>query len=104
MNHIENLLHSLNPKGVQYFALGSIGQTVSGLRGKSKEDFSDGNAPFVSYVDIFNNPAIDFIPEKLVKISPNENQNTIQRGDVLDRKSTRLNSSHEWISRMPSSA
>ena len=25
-------------------------------------------------------------------------------GGVLDRKSTRLNSSHEWISRMPSSA
>ena len=23
---------------------------------------------------------------------------------VIDRKSTRLNSSHEWISRMPSSA
>ena len=25
-------------------------------------------------------------------------------GKELDRKSTRLNSSHEWISRMPSSA
>ena len=25
-------------------------------------------------------------------------------GDDSDRKSTRLNSSHEWISRMPSSA
>ena len=25
-------------------------------------------------------------------------------GDVVDRKSTRLNSSHEWVSRMPSSA
>ena len=25
-------------------------------------------------------------------------------GDTEDRKSTRLNSSHEWISRMPSSA
>ena len=24
--------------------------------------------------------------------------------DITDRKSTRLNSSHEWISRMPSSA
>ena len=24
--------------------------------------------------------------------------------DTVDRKSTRLNSSHEWISRMPSSA
>ena len=29
---------------------------------------------------------------------------TIQREEVTDRKSTRLNSSHEWISRMPSSA
>ena len=28
----------------------------------------------------------------------------IEAGDELDRKSTRLNSSHEWISRMPSSA
>ena len=26
------------------------------------------------------------------------------RCNILDRKSTRLNSSHEWISRMPSSA
>ena len=26
------------------------------------------------------------------------------RGNKIDRKSTRLNSSHEWISRMPSSA
>ena len=34
------------------------------------------------------------------------NQTTIPPGDVqrIDRKSTRLNSSHEWISRMPSSA
>ena len=28
----------------------------------------------------------------------------LHKADVLDRKSTRLNSSHEWISRMPSSA
>ena len=28
----------------------------------------------------------------------------IERGLRKDRKSTRLNSSHEWISRMPSSA
>ena len=30
--------------------------------------------------------------------------NLLQRGGMRDRKSTRLNSSHEWISRMPSSA
>ena len=29
---------------------------------------------------------------------------TFSLGYYLDRKSTRLNSSHEWISRMPSSA
>ena len=35
-----------------------------------------------------------------------EDRRHIQDRDVelLDRKSTRLNSSHEWISRMPSSA
>ena len=27
-----------------------------------------------------------------------------KEGAVVDRKSTRLNSSHEWISRMPSAA
>ena len=31
-------------------------------------------------------------------------QDSKQFKDMLDRKSTRLNSSHEWISRMPSSA
>ena len=29
---------------------------------------------------------------------------TLPTADEVDRKSTRLNSSHEWISRMPSSA
>ena len=28
----------------------------------------------------------------------------VMAASILDRKSTRLNSSHEWISRMPSSA
>ena len=34
--------------------------------------------------------------------SKEENKKIIE--GILDRKSTRLNSSHEWISRMPSSA
>ena len=33
-----------------------------------------------------------------------ETANNGERFDYIDRKSTRLNSSHEWISRMPSSA
>ena len=33
-----------------------------------------------------------------------ESLSEVHVDDWLDRKSTRLNSSHEWISRMPSSA
>ena len=36
----------------------------------------------------------------ITKLGRDENVNT----EILDRKSTRLNSSHEFVSRMPSSA
>jgi type I restriction enzyme S subunit len=83
MSRLESLLKKHCPNGVPVHALGEIGTTVSGLRGKSKNDFSDGNAPYVSYVDIFNNPEIDFIPERLVKVDSTENQSPLQLGDVL---------------------
>ena len=83
MNRVENLISDLCPEGVPVFSLGDIGTTVSGLRGKSKDDFSDGNAPYVSYVEIFNNPGIDFVPDKRVKVGSGENQSAIQLGDVL---------------------
>lgn len=68
---------------VPFYSLGDIGTTISGLRGKSKEDFSDGNAPYVSYVEIFNNPGIDFVPDKRVKVGSSESQSAIRLGDVL---------------------
>ena len=83
MNRVETLISDLCPDGVPVFPLGEIGTTVSGLRGKSKDDFSDGNAPYVSYVEIFNNAGIDFVPEKRVKVGLGENQSAIQLGDVL---------------------
>jgi type I restriction enzyme S subunit len=83
MNKIDDLISSMCPKGVPTYALGEIGETISGLRGKSKNDFTDGNAPFVSYVDISNNPALNFNVQKLVKVEDNENQNEIKLGDVL---------------------
>lgn len=83
MNQVEMLTMRLCPNGVPMRSLGAIGTTVSGLRGKSKDDFSEGNAPYVSYVEIFNNPGIDFVPEKRVKVHPDENQSSIQLGDVL---------------------
>ncbi len=83
MSKVENLISDLCPHGVPVYSLGEIGTTVSGLRGKSKDDFSDGNAPYVSYVEIFNNPGINFVPGKRVKVGAGENQSPIQLGDVL---------------------
>ena len=41
---------------------------------------------------------------KLLKMEDNLHNRVIGQHAAIDRKSTRLNSSHEWISRMPSSA
>ncbi len=78
-----NLLLSFNEGEVPSYSLGEIGQTISGLRGKSKSDFTDGNAPYVSYVDISNNPELNFEVQKLVKVGKSESQNEIRLGDVL---------------------
>jgi type I restriction enzyme S subunit len=83
LNKVDALIAKLCPRGVPTYALGDIGETVSGLRGKSKSDFSDGNCPFVSYVDISNNPALNFEVQKLVKVKEGEKQNEIRLGDVL---------------------
>ena len=49
---------------------------------------------------------IDDIPNTLDLYDPNGNidYSRVTTFNAADRKSTRLNSSHEWISRMPSSA
>ena len=50
---------------------------------------------------------IGIIEDASVEFSPGFNVITGETGagkTMVDRKSTRLNSSHEWISRMPSSA
>ena len=54
----------------------------------------------------------EFFPTLFVKTKKESKYRTlsgeavepVNPGTVKDRKSTRLNSSHEWISRMPSSA
>ena len=40
----------------------------------------------------------------ILNLMPLKEETELQIFRSLDRKSTRLNSSHEWISRMPSSA
>ncbi|MFD2163109.1 restriction endonuclease subunit S [Paradesertivirga mongoliensis] len=62
--------------------ISELGDTISGLTGKSGEDFGEG-MPFVTYKQVFDNSVIDYRDCGRVKIYTNENQNTLQRGDVL---------------------
>lgn len=60
-----------------------IGYFISGLCGKSKEDFQDGNAKFITYKNIFNNVAINIEDFDMVKINDNEQQNSLEYGDIV---------------------
>lgn len=62
--------------------LSVLGQTISGLSGKSGDDFGTGQ-PFVTYKQVFDCAWIDFSKCERVKIAEDERQNTLQRGDVL---------------------
>lgn len=62
--------------------LDELGKTISGLSGKSGEDFGTGK-PFVTYKQVFDNAYIDFSKCSRVNIGDHENQNMLQRGDVL---------------------
>ena len=57
MSQIQNLIKKHCPNGVEFKRLGEIGETFAGLRGKNKEHFKDGNAKYITYMNIFNNPA-----------------------------------------------
>ena len=83
MSKIEGLIAKLCPSGVEFKELGELGSFYGGLSGKSKNDFSDGNAKFITYMNIFSNISVDTNVEHFVKVSDGENQNRVQYGDVL---------------------
>ena len=84
--YLDNLLN-FNRGGyqaeVRWMKMSDIGTFYSGLSGKTKEDFQNGNAKFISYVNIFNNPSLITDVDDRVKILEGEKQNTIQYGDLL---------------------
>lgn len=61
--------------------LGNIGSTYNGLTGKSKDDFGHGNALYIPYLNIFNNPIID--NSKLEPIEIDFKQNKVLYGDIF---------------------
>ena len=61
--------------------LGDIGQTYTGLSGKTKEDFGHGNGKFVTYMNVFSNPVS--LPEMTEAVEIDDSQNKVLFGDVL---------------------
>ena len=80
MKYIEKLL---NGAEVKWMPLGEVAEIYGGLTGKSKADFEDGNALFVSYKNIYDNYEIDVHNLARVKVSDDERQNKIEYGDIL---------------------
>ena len=62
--------------------LGSLGNTYSGLSGKTKEDFGSGS-PYITYMNVFSNNSIDATMIEYVNINSNETQNIVQNGDIF---------------------
>ena len=83
MSRLEELKAGLCSDGVEYKALGEIGTFYGGLTGKNRYDFQDGNAEFITYMNVFQNPSVSFDATGRVKIADNEKQNVVQYGDVL---------------------
>jgi len=90
MNKIEKLIKEYCPDGVEYKELGELGYFYSGLSGKTKQDFDNGNCKFVTYKNIYNNFALDINIKDTVFIDKKEIQNTIKYGDILFTASSEI--------------
>ena len=63
--------------------LGEIGTAYGGLVNKNKEDFENGNALFITYMNVFSNGKIDINNLGQVRILPSEKQEQVQYGDIF---------------------
>ena len=79
----DQLLDLEGKEGVKMVALEDMGPFFGGLTGKTKEDFVEGNAKFITYMNVFANPALDISTTGVVRIKEGERQNKIQKGDIL---------------------
>lgn len=80
MNYLDKLLEGVE---IEWKSLGEISNIYGGLTGKSKSDFENGNALYITYKNIFNNIELDFNKLEMVKIADSENQHKVKYGDIL---------------------
>ena len=83
MSRLNELIAELCPDGVEYRALGELGAFYGGLSGKNKYDFIDGNASFITYMNVYKNAAVDVDVIGRVSVADGEKQHVVNYGDVL---------------------
>lgn len=84
--HYRNQLLTFAPDqggGVRWLTLGEVGSIHSGLKAKSKADFVDGGAPFMTYMDVFSDLAKHGAGSGRVLMGIDEKQFKIKSGDIL---------------------
>lgn len=62
-------------------SLGNMGATFSGLSGKTKADFGQGDGRYVTYMNVFSNPITN--PHILDSIELDNTQHQVKYGDVF---------------------
>lgn len=63
--------------------LGSQGQFLSPLSGKTAADFDSGRARFIPYSNVFENSFVDVESLRMVQVGPGEKQNKVRKGDLF---------------------
>lgn len=63
--------------------LGKIGNTFNGLTGKVASDFGIGNAQYITFLNVLNNPIIDTSILEKVNMNLGEKQNAVHKGDLF---------------------
>ena len=83
MSKLDDMIKRLCPNGVEFKRLGDVGTFYGGLSGKSKADFVDGNAKFITYMNVYSNPSLNTNINDFVKVEEGEKQNKVMYGDIL---------------------
>lgn len=83
--------------------MGECGTTYGGLSGKTKEDFGHGEARFVPYTNVFENPIADATRLEAIEVDPKQNE--VIFGDAFFTVSSEtpeeVGMSSVWLSDQP---
>ena len=63
--------------------VGDIGFTYSGLTGKTKNDFGHGEAQYITFLNVLNNPVLKTDVFEKVDVRSDERQNAAKKGDLF---------------------